>query len=468
VVKPGFTPEFLSCTIMVLRKILKYFLVSLLVLLGLILLFVLTVIAPVNRTPVTEYEAYSEMKTELKALEDSFSIPQPQARFTVGYSKVNLTPNFRTATAGYGNRKGKKITKVLDSIFVRSIVVDNGTEQVAIVSADLLIIPPAVTEILNDKLRAIGFSLNNTFLGATHTHNSIGNWGEGATRFIYGAYNDSIVHFIADQIVLSVRKASANKLPAKISAGKIPIPQAVENRLIKGDVEDDLLRTIEIVRSDSSKLLFMSFTAHATCLFSRDLMLSRDYPGKLVDTMEAQGYDFAMFMAGSVGSHKASPPEFGEVCIDWMANEISTAFLSHKDLLKPITDSTLSMIRIPLPLSDPQVKVLPEWKVRSWLFRSAFGEYQTHLTALRIGEIILLGTPCDFSGEFNPALDSVGATFDKHVIVTSFNGGYIGYVTPENRFDVDHYETQLMNWYAPGTGEYIRDSMAEIIELISR
>jgi neutral ceramidase len=452
---------------MVFKKILKYLAISLIVLLGLILIFILTVIAPVNRSPITEFDAYGEMKAELKALEDSFSIPQPQKQFSVGYAKVNLTPNFRTATAGYGNRRGKKITKVLDSIFVRSIVVDNGTEQVAIVSADLLIIPPAVTEVLDDKLKAIGFSLNNTFLGATHTHNSIGNWGEGATRFIYGAYNDSIVHFIADQIVLSVKQASANKLPAKISAGKIHIPQAVENRLIDGGMEDDLLRTIEVVRNDSSKLLFMSFTAHATCLFSRDLMLSRDYPGKLVDTMEAQGYKFAMFMAGAVGSHKASPPEFGEVCIDWMANEIATTFFAHKDQLKPVTDSTLAMIRIPLPLSDPQVKVLPEWKVRSWLFRSAFGEYKTYLTALRLGDIILMGTPCDFSGEFNPELDSLASILNKQVIVASFNGGYIGYVTPENRFDVDHYETQLMNWYAPGTGEYIHSSLEEMMRILN-
>lgn len=452
---------------MVLRKALRYFLISLLVLLGLIFIFVLTVIAPVNRTPVAEFQAYAQMNSEMNALKDSFIIPKPLTQFNVGYAKVNLTPNFRTATAGYGNRKGKKITKVLDSIFVRSIVIDNGVQQVAIVSADLLIIPPAVTEILDDKLKKVGFSLNNTFLGATHTHNSIGNWGEGATRFIYGAYNDSIVHFIADQIVLSVKNASENKLPSTILAGKIPIPQAVENRLIKGGEEDDLLRTFEVVRNDSSKLLFMSFTAHATCLFSRDLMLSRDYPGKLVDTMEERGYDFAMFMAGAVGSHKASPPEFGEVCIDWMANEIATTFSSNTNLLKPVADSAIAMVRVPLPLSDPQVKVFPEWKVRSWFFRSAFGEYPTYLTAARIGDIILMGTPCDFSGEFNPAIDSVGSDLQKQVFVTSFNGGYIGYVTPEDRYEVDHYETQLMNWYAPGTGEFIRDNMIEMIQILN-
>ncbi len=67
----------------------------------------------------------------------------------------------------------------------------------------------------------------------------------------------------------------------------------------------------------------------------------------------------------------------------------------------------------------------------------------------------MLGTPCDFSGEFNPAIDSVADHLEAHAMVTSFNGSYIGYVTPRSRYDIVHYETQLMNWYGPGTGEYL-------------
>jgi neutral ceramidase len=453
---------------MVWKKILRFVLIGFSVLFALLFIFILTVIAPVNRTPVEEFPAFDKMKTQLDSIDETFYITLPQQRFSVGHSVVNLTPPFKTATAGYGNRKGKEFTTVLDSLFVRSLVIENGSDKVAIVSADLLIIPPTVTDILDAKLKRIGFSLDNTFLGATHTHNSIGNWGEGATRFIYGSYNDSIVHFIADRIVLSIQLASQNLSPAAISYKQTHIPQAVSNRLVKDGPEDDLLRTVEIVTAEKKKLLFMSFTAHATCLFSRDLMLSRDYPGKLVDTMEDKGYDFAMFMAGSVGSHKCSPPEFGEPCMDWMANEISSAYLSNKEGNQVINDSTISMIRVPLPLSDPQVKVLPEWKVRSWFFRSAFGEYPVYLTALRIGEIIFVGTPCDFSGEFNPSLDSLAKIENKKLVVTSFNGGYIGYVTPGNRYDVDHYETQLMNWYAPGTGEFIRNSLQQMIRTVSK
>jgi hypothetical protein len=170
-----------------------------------------------------------------------------------------------------------------------------------------------------------------------------------------------------------------------------------------------------------------------------------------------------MFMAGAVGSHRCTAPEYGWGCIDWMAEEISKTFLANRDLLRPVTDSSLAMIRVPLPLSDPQIKIAPDWKVRAWLFRSAFGEYPVYLTGLRIGNILMLGTPCDFSGEFNPALDSLSSKNGFQTIVTSFNGGYIGYITPLIRYDVNHHEAQLLNWYAPGTGEYIEESLEKII-----
>jgi neutral ceramidase len=450
---------------MVLKKILRYLLVGLLLFIGVLMVFTVFSVGPIDRTPAHDFSSYKSMMDQLKRL-DTINLKPPKHNFSVGFAKVNLTPAYPTALSVSGSRRGKVYTAVRDSIYVRTMVLDNGTQKVAIVTADLQIIPPTVTELLQTKLTTIGFSLNNTYLGATHTHNSIGNWGKGAASFLYGPYKDSIVNFIADQIVLSVQQASLNTKPSHIKAGFIPIPEAVENRMINGGPEDPLLRVLEIHRSDSSKLLFMSYTAHATCLFSRDLELSRDYPGALVDTMESKGYSFAMFMAGAVGSHKGSAPEAGPSCIDWMTEKISDKFLAGQPHLKSVSDSTLFMMRVPLTLSNPQVKIAPNWKARSWLFRLTFGEYPVYLTALRMGNVVLLGTPCDFSGEFDPRLDSLASKTGLQTIVTSFNGGYIGYVTPENRYDVDHYETQLMNWYAPGTGEYMEECMEKLIEMV--
>jgi len=405
------------------------------------------------------------MNTRIDAVDED---PVPTANgFRVGYSKVNLTPPHPMATAGYGKRLGKLYESVHDSIYVRTMMIDNGTRRVAIVSADLLIIPPTVTELLEKELPSIEFSLDNTYLGATHSHNSIGNWAQGATSFLYGSYEDSVVRFIADKIKLSMTKATENILPAVIKVDSVSMPEGVYNRVTDNGPVDPLIRTFEVLRSDSSKLLFVSYTAHATCLYSRDLVLSGDYPGKLTQILEQdKNYDFAMFMAGAVGSHGPSTPEGGWVCVDWMATHLADKLTSLAGFHE-MKNTMLEMHRIPLAMTDPQPKLLHDWRIRPWIFRGTFGNYPTFVSVLRLGDIVFLSTPCDFSGEFNFALDSLAAKKNVFPIVTSFNGGYLGYLTPAKYYDVDHYETQLMNWYGAGNGEYVRDVLEKLLQSVT-
>jgi hypothetical protein len=448
-----------------LKKFLRYLVLTFAGVLAFVLIFIFISVAPVDRQPASELASTQSTLAALEKLD--VVIPEPRSGFSVGFGKSNITPAEPVSLAGYIKRKSRPYLAVHDSIFARAMVVSNGAAKVAIVSADLLIIPPTVTRILPERLAAIGFSLDNTYLSAIHSHNSIGHWGEGATRLIYGAYKDSVVQAIADGIVASIAQADADLVSASIKSGAIPVPQAVKNRLIDGGPEDPYLRVIEVERSDSTKALLATYAAHATCLSSREHQLSRDYPGTLVDLLEQRGYDFAMFLAGAVGSHKGAAPADDWECMTWMANQIADTFFEHRHELTPIADSALVMIRVPLALSDPQVKVTRDWKVRAWLFRSALGEYDVYTTALRLGDRVMLGTPCDFSGEFMPSVDSAARRNNLKPIVTSFNGGYIGYVTPRKYYDIDHYETRVMNWYAPGTGEYIRECLYGLMDAVS-
>lgn len=445
-----------------IKKVLKNVLVGLLLFIGAILIFLLVAIGVVDRTPASDAVGYKQTFDELGQLSLS-SDSASATSFRIGFSKINLTPASPVSLAGYGNRKGKKYTSVADSIFVRTIVVDNGVRKTAIVSADLLLIPPKVTLALEEQLPSIGFKIEEVFLGATHTHNSIGNWGEGAAGFLYGTYEESMIQFITSKIISSIIVASENTVAGKIRYGKIANANAVANRLIQDGPEDPYLRVMEFERTDSIKLIFTTYAAHATCLYSKNLELSRDYPGKFVDQLEANGYDFAMFMAGAVGSHKPAAPEFGWTCFDWMADELVQSVVNYNDSLVSVNGFEIQTLRAPLYLSDPQVKVTRDLKIRSWLFRSALGEYPVFVNALKIGDVIMLGAPADFSGEFNLSLDSIATTQNLDLITTSFNGGYIGYLTPEKYYDNKYFETQLMNWYAPGTGEFVRDIMTEII-----
>ena len=445
---------------MSMKKPLRITLIIIASMVGLLILFLLIGIAPLDRT--IDYGGLLDtMEVRIDAVDED---PTPGSNgLAIGFGKVNLTPSQPVACAGYGKRLGKLYESVHDSIYVRALVIDNGIKRVAIVSADLLFIPPTVTALLEQELPDIDFTLNNTYLGATHTHNSIGNWVKGVPSIFYGSYDDSIVHFIADKIKASINRAIVNIQPATIKVDSIAMADGVYNRVTDGGPVDPLIRFIEIEQRDSSKLLFLSYTAHATCLFSRDLVLSGDYPGKLTQILESRGYAFAMFMAGAVGSHGPAAPDAGWDCVNWMAEEIAERLQTHREGLREIKNTSMEMHRVPLALSIPQPKVLRHLRVRPWLFEAAFGEYPSFISVLRIGDIVFLSTPCDFSGEFNFALDSLARTKNIFPVVTSFNGGYIGYLTPEKYYDANHHETQLMNWYGSGNGEYVKEALEKLM-----
>ncbi|MBX2967094.1 MAG: hypothetical protein KF845_13190 [Cyclobacteriaceae bacterium] len=445
-----------------MKKIARFTVLTIIALAGVVVLIALFTLAPVNRT-IDRSAMQEEMKQRIQNLpagDTTFGI------FRMGYAKKSLVPPFAVATAGYGKRRGKLYTAIRDSVFVRAMVVDKGITKAAIVSADLLIFPPTVTLLLEKELPSIGFSIDNTYLGATHTHNSIGNWGEGAASFLYGDYNETVVRFIADQVKACLQEASAQLEPVTVRSGVIPVPQAVRNRLIKNGPVDSLLRVIEFQQPDSSKQVLMSYTAHATCLSSSDLRISRDYPGALTDSVEARGYSFAMFLAGAVGSHACNAPEKGDDCIGWMANEVTNALEHSKTDLQTLSGTTLNTGRLRLELNNPQPKITGNLRLCSWVFRSAFGEYPVFLNALQFGNVLMLGTPCDYSGQFNTQLDRLADSYNILPIVTSFNGGYIGYVTPDRYFEENHYETRLMNWYGYGTGAYVTDCLEGLITQI--
>jgi len=432
-----------------------------------IIVFIAISVIPIDKTLPQEQDFYDAMQHHVHAL-DTVSIPDVSSGFSAGYGKVNITPPRPMSMAGSGLRK-LRYEGVHDSIYVRCVVIGNDVRKAAIVSLDMLLVPPEVTAALNAALSGTGFSLDNTYLSATHTHSSIGNWGKRLSGYLYsGPYDQELVDDLVASIAASIKMADESKLPAQLLVGQIPVPDMLYNRVAReAGTLDSMLRVIEI-RRPTDTLLIASFTGHATCDASGSRYISRDYPGVFTDVLEQNGYTFAMFMAGAVGSHGCKSATRGMETVRSVGTRLANIFLSERNALQPLQDSSLAMTRTPLELGEPQFKVSKGLRIRPYLFRAAFGTSSPELTALRIGNVILLGTPCDFSGELMPPIDSAAEANGMQALVTSFNGAYIGYITADQWYDVDHYETRLMNWYGPGNGAYVAESLVAIIRALAK
>jgi hypothetical protein len=78
----------------------------------------------------------------------------------------------------------------------------------------------------------------------------------------------------------------------------------VGNRFIPEDPVDPYVRQLVFEKKNGNRGTFLTFSAHATTLNSKFMGLSGDYPHYLTENLEREKFDFALFSAGTVGSHK--------------------------------------------------------------------------------------------------------------------------------------------------------------------
>jgi neutral ceramidase len=430
-----------------------------------LLLVVSTMITTMDQRPYKEMPYYSAWKDLIRKTEKDTTAGET---FRAGWSKVNITPAAPTPMAGYGNRRGRPYVSVHDSVYVRAMVIDNGITQAAIIAADLLIIPPTVTKLLQERLTEKEIPFDQVFFGATHSHNSVGGWGTGISGlFFSGRYNQENVDKIADAIFDAIVLAKSRLKPGRLTYMESVDKADIRNRLVgeEGTVDPEI-RSIGFVTDSGEKAVLSSYGAHSTVLQSKNMVLSRDYPGILVDSLEKGRYNFAMYMAGAVGS--MAPIEKGTDDFDEMKNQafgIQQALLASDTVPQP--KAFMQSLTIPLPLRDPSPRLTMDIVLRPWAFKKAFGDYPVFVKALRIGNILMVGMPCDFSGELVAGLDAYAKTKGLSLMVTSFNGGYIGYITHDKYFDRDLYETKTMSWYGPYNGTYLQEVIRDIIDKMS-
>ncbi len=447
------------------------FLRRLIMALGLGIIFCLiATIAPVDKTPLSESRYYQLAQQKLDSLNSSYTL-QDSKYFKAGWAKTNITPQYPLPLAGYGARKGVFVSTVHDSVWARGFVFDNGFNKSAIITLDLLIIPPAVTKALRILLPEIGYSQDQIFLSATHTHCSVGGWADSwiGTQFA-GEYQNEIVNDLAIAIITTIKKAETNLVSAKVGYARYDASPFTRNRLVgeKGS-RDTWLRVVKIQQESGAVALITTFAAHATVLSHRQMNYSRDYPGALVDSLEnITNVDFAAFCAGAVGSH--SPVTKGGKSY----NKIALLASNLKSLIGanvssiPINKVQQSgTIRFDVPLRKPHIRVAANWRVRPWIFEKLTEVSPAYISLLRIGNIAFIGTPCDFSGELTAAIDEKANALNLNVLVTSFNGGYIGYITKDEWYNLKEYETFVMNWFGPYNGAYFVNLIQRLLEVIS-
>ena len=436
-----------------------------------IIFLILISIKPLDRTPLEETDYYKATISNIEKSYKNYEETINGDTIKVGWAKESLVPTFSTPMAGYGARKGADYEGINDSIWVRSVVFDNGINKSAYVSMDLLIVPPNLDK---EKIaEGLGISSRDIFFTASHTHSSIGGYLEGLAGNLFGGeYNKKVIEFITKMTKRSIKNAMEDVENAKIGFGSIYASDFITNRLV-GDslgTYDPFLRVIKINRDDKKNATIFSYSAHATCYGHNQKNISGDYPGKVISLLEeTREIDFAVYGAGAVGSMS---PRTSAKKGERKVNEISSGLFEH--LIQGYRsmgvkyETKLGSERIDIELREQSFKINSKIILRPWLFKFLVGDTPKYLSFLRIGDLLVVGTPCDFSGELVEPIEKSISNKSLNLMINSFNGGYIGYVTDDKWYDmegINTYETYTMNWYGPFNGKYFSDLIKKIIQI---
>ena len=435
-------------------------------------------IKPLDISPLEESLYY---KNTIKAF-DSIKNNMPRHingdTIKVGWAKKSLIPKYKTPMAGYGARKGAHFEGIEDSIWVSAVIFDNGIYRSAYISMDLLIIPPT----LNTEKLVEGLDLEskNIYFTASHTHSSIGGYLERLAGNLFGGTFDAkILEFITNQTRNAIIEAKENMHNARIGYASIYAADYITNRLV-GDslgTYDPYLRMIKIEKDNGENGIIFSYSAHATCYGRKQLNLSSDYPGKVVEKLEKnEKIDFVVYGAGAVGSMSPrSKHKIGSKKVMEISDGISEKLLNAFKSVGTKYEFKLHSNTIDIKLREESYKLNSYLIFRPWLFKWLVGNTKKYISYLRIGENLLVGTPCDFSGELVSSIENSLSPIENplsnkklNLMINSFNGCYIGYVTNDKWYDKNDiytYETYTMNWFGPYNGRYISELIKKTIEI---
>jgi hypothetical protein len=456
----------------------KFGIIVAIILAFLVLLF-FTMTSPVDHTPFYSADYF---KTTIARI-DSLNKNKPTVIGTVqaGFSKISITPGLNNSTdqpaegkfkmvplAGFGNRKGSPATGVHDSIFVKAVALKVEEQTLVFVGADLLIMPPNIIDSAVVILSKKGIHRDQVIFSATHTHSSLGGWGPG---FIGGQFageeNKNLERWLVQQITKAVISAIADLRPASIGTGFFNAGAYTRNRLIgdQGTKNDDF-SFIVLEQKGHKKAILGSFSAHATTMGGKNMEISADYPGYWQRKMETSPVDMAVFFAGSVGSQSPvaegegfdKPRMIGEALADSLNVHLAAAVLNDKITLSPVS------LKIQLP--PYHMRLTTKRNLSTYLSKKLMPYPENvYLQAIRIGQLIWISAPADFSGEYALQIKQTLASKGYKAIISSFNGSYVGYIIPGRYFYLDEYESKIMGWFGPNMGDYTMDLIRKISDI---
>lgn len=218
------------------------------------------------------------------------------------YEDLNGNGKFDTYwIAGFGNRVAAQ--GVNDDIWARTMVLDDGHTRLAVVALDVIgMFHPVVVDIRNMLPEEAGITY--LVITSTHTHEApdlLGLWGESPFK---NGVNKEWKEHVKKRVVQSVVEAAEALRPAyfrfsrNLTEGMVTLKDTREPY-----VYDEGLRMMQVMDAESEQTMgtLIQWANHPETLWSKNLLISSDFPHYLREAVENGVYDGDSLVREGVG-----------------------------------------------------------------------------------------------------------------------------------------------------------------------
>jgi neutral ceramidase len=417
-------------------------------------------------------------------LTDSIFCPACEAALKAGCSKVNITPPVGVWLSGYGSRN-KPSDSIVDELYAKALVLNDGQSRIAIVSADLLWVTLEITnEIRGIVKQKTGIPESNVLICATHTHfgpkvdKTRKDWPDTPASKV----DESYIQTLKNKIAGSVFTAAQKTKPAKLGAVKGEIPEIVYNRRTKrpdgkvamtfrlppaepnlafGPIDPE----VGIIRiEDANGALIgsvVNYACHPVCGATDNeefYSISADYPGYTAQVVEQMEGGTCLFALGTAGDMNPFRIE-GENHRSRIGKALGAEVLRRLQFVPTSGDIALKALKKQVVL--PVKKDLPHERLQDPNKPEEI--LATEIQVLRIADIYILGLPGEVLVEVG--LEIKRRAGIENLFIVSLSNDACGYVCHSEAYDEGGYEPGWGTNLAKGAGEII---IKEALGLINR
>ena len=231
-----------------------------------------------------------------------------QTKLHGGFARTDITPELGTLLMGYPD-PNRKAESIRDSLEANALVLKQGEATAVLISLTICILADADVESMRRGIcEQTGIDVHDIVISTTQTHSApctMECWG-------WCDKDQTYIDLLMAQSIKAARQASANLKEIQVGIGTTTSDVGVNRRAIMEDhsvglgynswgVYDPEMTTICLRSAEGPLATLIHYGAHPTVLPSKSKVISRDWPGVMIDRVEELSGAPAIFINGAVG-----------------------------------------------------------------------------------------------------------------------------------------------------------------------